>query len=58
MPMRKGNKEKKVYYSPSEWEIVRRKAEKAGMRTGTYIRRISVNGEAEIMSSLQNVSYG
>ena len=45
MPMRKGNKEKKVYFSPAEWSVVCRKAEALGQRTGTYIRRIAVQGE-------------
>lgn len=45
MPMKKGNKCKNVYYSPSEWETVTKKAVAVGMRTGSYIRDISVNGK-------------
>lgn len=45
MPMKKGNREKKVYFSPSEWEAVCAKAEELKMRVGTYIRVIAVKGE-------------
>ena len=45
MPMRKGNKVKNVYFSPEEWAAVQRRAAALKMRTGTYIRRISVHGE-------------
>lgn len=44
MPMKKGNKEKKIYFSPEEWEKVCKKAEMLNQRTGTYIRNIAVNG--------------
>ncbi len=44
MPMRKGNKEKKVYFSPEEWRIVCDRAATLGIRTGTYIRKIAVRG--------------
>ncbi len=44
MPMRKGNKAKRVYFSPEEWNIVCKKASAVNMRTGTYIRRIAVKG--------------
>lgn len=44
MPMRKGNKEKKVYFSPEEWRIVCDRAAALGQRTGTYIRNIAVRG--------------
>lgn len=33
-----------IYYSPKEWETVCKKAAAAEMRTGTYIRKISVKG--------------
>lgn len=42
--MRKGNKEKKVYFSPEEWQIVCDRAAALGQRTGTYIRKIAVQG--------------
>ena len=48
MPMKKGNKEKKVYFSPAEWELVSRRSADLGMRTGTYIRTISVQGNIKI----------
>lgn len=45
MPMKKGNKQKIIYFSPAEWEIICKKADAAGLRTGTYIRKIAVQGE-------------
>lgn len=45
MPMKKGNREKKVYFSPEEWNVVCKKASKLNLRVGTYIRVISVQGE-------------
>lgn len=45
MPMKKGNKEKKIYFSPEEWETVCKRAAALGQRTGTYIRNIAVRGE-------------
>lgn len=45
MPMKKGNREKKVYFSPEEWEQVCKKADEANLRIGTYIRVISSKGE-------------
>jgi len=45
MPMKKGNKEKKIYFSPEEWETVCKRAAALDQRTGTYIRNIAVRGE-------------
>ena len=45
MPMKKGNIERKVYFSSEEWAAVQRKAAACGMRPGTYIRIMSVQGE-------------
>lgn len=45
MPMRKGNKPKIIYFTPSEWEAVQRRAATLKLRTGTYIRRIAAHGE-------------
>ena len=45
MPKKKGNISKLVYFSPAEWAAVLRKAKAAGMRPGTYIRIMSVQGE-------------
>ena len=44
MPMKKGNKKKKVYFPPEEWEKVCQRAEALNQRTGTYIRKIAVEG--------------
>ena len=38
-------KEKKVTYDLDEWEEVERRAEKLKLKTGTYIKRISVDGK-------------
>ncbi len=38
-------KEKKIVYSLDEWKIIELRAAKLAMKTGTYIRRISVDGE-------------
>ena len=40
-------KEKKVTYELDEWEEVERRARKLKMKTGTYIKRISVDGKVE-----------
>ena len=38
-------KEKKVTYSLEEWQEVERRAAELSMKTGTYIKQISVNGQ-------------
>ncbi len=38
-------KEKKVTYSLPEWAEVERRATSMNLKTGTYIKRISVNGQ-------------
>ena len=38
-------KEKKVIYSLDEWAIIEQRAADLTMKTGTYIRRISVDGQ-------------
>ena len=48
MPVKNGTKSKIVYFSPDEWVVVCRKSSAAGMRTGTYIRKISVDGKVEV----------
>lgn len=57
MPMKKGNKEKKIYFSSEEWKIVCQKAEAVNLRTGTYIRKIAVQGELKFydMQQLNNL---
>ena len=37
-------KEKKVVYSLDEWAVIEHRAAKLAMKTGTYIKRISVDG--------------
>ena len=58
-------KEKKVTYSLPEWEIVENRAAKLNMKTGTYIRKISVDGElyycdlekaAPLLNGLRSIS--
>ncbi len=51
MPVRQGTKSKIVYFSPQEWEIVCRRAEKCGKRTGTFIRDIAVQGTINIFDT-------
>ena len=38
-------KEKKVIYSLDEWAIIEQRAADLAMKTGTYIRRISTDGQ-------------
>ena len=38
-------KEKKVVYSLDEWAIIEQRAADLAMKTGTYIKRISVDGQ-------------
>lgn len=38
-------KEKKVTYSLPEWAEIERRAAEMNLKTGTYIKRISVNGQ-------------
>ena len=38
-------KEKKVIYSLNEWAIIEQRAADFAMKTGTYIKRISVDGQ-------------
>ena len=51
MPTKKGNKQKAVFFSPQEWEIVCKRAEKCGKRAGTYIRNITVQGTINIFDT-------
>ena len=43
-------KEKKVIYSLDEWAVIEHRAAKLSMKTGTYIKRISVDGEIKYYS--------
>lgn len=38
-------KEKKVTYTLEEWQEIEKRAAALSMKTGTYIRQISVNGQ-------------
>lgn len=38
-------KEKKVTFDMQEWAEIERRAAAAGMKTGTYIKKIAVNGQ-------------
>ena len=38
-------KEKKVIYTLDEWAIIEQRAADLAMKTGTYIRRISIDGQ-------------
>ncbi len=49
-------KEKKVTYPIEEWKEVERRASALSMKTGTFIRQISVNGKITYYN-LQNVSH-
>ena len=43
-------KEKKVIYSLDEWAIIEQRAADLAMKTGTYIKRISVDGQINYYS--------
>ena len=43
-------KEKKVIYSLDEWAVIEHRAAKLAMKTGTYIKRISVDGQINYYS--------
>ena len=45
MPYGKDMIKKLIGFTPEEWEIICKKAKVARLRTGTYIRRMAVNGE-------------
>ena len=48
MPYRKDRIKKIVGFSPTEWETVCRRAAELGLRTGTYIRTIAVQGVVKV----------
>ena len=45
MPKGKNTKEFRMYYDPENWSRCKKRAEAEGLKTGTYIRRIAVNGK-------------
>ena len=53
MPKRKDTKAKLVYFKPSDWEIVCKRAKAVNMKTGTYIREIAVRGEIKHYDMVQ-----
>lgn len=44
-------KEKKVIYSLDEWAIIEQRATDLAMKAGTYIKRISVDGQIKYYSA-------
>lgn len=50
MPYAKDRIKKIVGFSPNEWAVVLKRSERLGMRTGTYIRTISVQGSVKIFN--------
>lgn len=48
MPYRKDRIKKIVGFSPTEWETVCRRSAEMGLRTGTYIRTIAVQGVVKV----------
>lgn len=42
-------KRKEVIYSIEEWEEIKRLAETASLKTGTYIKRISLSGKINVI---------
>jgi len=56
MPPRKGNKSKLVYFSPDEWKLVCKNAEKCEMKVGTYIQRMALFGEINVFDFEQLAS--
>lgn len=57
MPYRRDRIKKLIAFSDEEWKIVCQKAEAVNLRTGTYIRKISVQGELKFydMQQLNNL---
>lgn len=45
MPYKKDRIKKLIGFTPEEWEMICRKSVAAKLRTGTFIRRMALNGE-------------
>lgn len=45
-------KRKEIKYSPEEWNRVLQNAAKANMKSGTYVRWISVHGEMKLYDAV------
>lgn len=43
-------KEKKIVYTLDEWKVIEERAAAVKMKTGTYIKRISVDGQINFYS--------
>ena len=54
MPKGSKTKEKRVYFSPQEWEIVKKRADAIGETAGRYIREISSGG---VVRRFDNIKY-
>ena len=50
MPYRSNSKKKIIGFSPAEWEVVSHRSAELGIRTGTYIRTIAVQGVIKVYS--------
>lgn len=50
MPYGKDRIMKLIGYLPKEWAIISDRSKKLGMRTGTYIRTISVQGSIKVFN--------
>lgn len=48
MPYRKDKIMKLIGFSPAEWDIVSQRSAELGLRTGTYIRTIAVQGTVKV----------
>ena len=48
MPYKKDRILKMIGFSPTEWEIVSKRSSELGLRTGTYIRTIAVQGVVKV----------
>ena len=48
MPYKKDRILKMIGFSPKEWEIVLKRSSALGLRTGTYIRTIAVQGVVKV----------
>ncbi len=48
MPYKKDRIMKLIGFSPTEWDVICRRSAELGMRTGTYIRTIAVQGVIKV----------
>ena len=57
MPYKKGRIKKLIGFTPEEWEMICRKSEAAKLRTGTFIRRMALNGELKFFDHKRNLRF-